>query len=272
MAETLQAHDARHTDAQDESPAVRTRISLIVPMHNEAECVDALVGRLQKLQEQHAQRYDFDFVFVDDASRDGTAERLAECAERRLAHRVVQHTQNRGIAAAISTGLRASDAELAASIDADASYDPEVVALLAPLVTGNVAMATASPYHPQGRVLNLPAWRIALSRLASRVYSVVMPQRLSCYTCCVRVYRRDAVAGCQVENDGFVGIAELAWAVLRAGYQIAEAPAVLRPRVAGVSKMRTARATVGHLRLIAHILWQRAVRSPAPRVPVTQCR
>ena len=172
-------------------------------------------------------------------------------------YRIVRHVRNRGIAAAIQTGIRAASHEIVVSMDCDGSYDPLLIAELIPKLTPGVDLVTASPYHVDGRVENVPLWRLRLSRLASRLYGIACRHKLSCYTSCFRVYRRSAVADIELENERFVGVAELLWKVLDRGGQVAEHPAMLRSRVAGQSKMRVVRASLGHLWLIGKIIAKR---------------
>ena len=68
---------------------------------------------------------------------------------------------------------------------------------------------TASPYHPDGEVKNVPGWRLLLSRGASALYRVALKQNLSTFTSCFRVYRRESVTDIAIENGNFLGIAEL---------------------------------------------------------------
>jgi dolichol-phosphate mannosyltransferase len=143
----------------------------------------------------------------------------------------------------------------------------DLVARLQP----GVDLVTASPYHRDGRVENVPHWRLALSRLASRLYGLACRHRLSCYTSCFRVYRRSAIAPIELENERFVGVAELLWKVLDRGGVVVEHPALLRSRVAGQSKMRIVRATLGHLRLIGKIAVTR-LRPKRNLTPVTPNR
>jgi dolichol-phosphate mannosyltransferase len=120
-----------------------------------------------------------------------------------------------------------------------------------PLVEQGADLVTGSPYHPQGAVRGVPAWRLRLSKLASSLYRCVLRRKLFTYTSCFRVYRRAAVADLVLSNDGFVGVAELLWQLDRRQARIAEAPAELRARTWGQSKMRTVRVAWGHVRLIA---------------------
>lgn len=239
-------------------------------MFNEAEGVAIIMANLRRLAHNLADELQLDFVLVDDGSADDTAALVIAEIEGDERFRLIQHGVNRGVAAAIFTGIRHAEQPLVASIDADGSYDPALLAEMAPLVTGDIKMATASPYHPLGEVENVPAWRIGLSKLASKLYAVVMPQRLNCYTCCFRVYDRAAILACEPKQGGFVGVAELLWNLQRRGGRVVEHPAVLRPRQFGFSKMRFTRTTLAHLRLLARIPRERVFDNIKQRLAATR--
>jgi len=228
-------------------------VTVVVPLFNERECVELLRASLARVEEALDGKYEFDFLLVDDGSTDETIALLQAVIAERPNYRLVKHEANRGIAAAIRTGIRAARHEIVVSIDCDGSYDPLLVAEMIPRLAPGVDLVTASPYHRAGLVENVPPWRLSLSRLASRMYGVVCRHKLSCYTSCFRVYRRSAVAPVVLENERFVGVAELLWKVLDRGGKVVEHPARLRARVAGQSKMRVVRAALGHLRLITKI-------------------
>ena len=78
-----------------------------------------------------------------------------------------------------------------------------------PLLTDDVDVVTASPYHPRGQVKNVPRWRLFLSKGLSRLYRLVLRQKLHTYTSCFRVYRRQAAVGIAVERGGFFGVTEM---------------------------------------------------------------
>jgi dolichol-phosphate mannosyltransferase len=201
---------------------------------------------------------------VDDGSRDETVALLEAALAGRPGRGIIKHGANRGIGAAIQTGLRAATHDVVASMDCDGSYDPALLGELIPLLTTGVDLVTASPYHVAGSVENVPMWRLRLSRLASQLYGVVCWHKLSCYTSCFRVYRKSATASIELQNEGFVGVAELLCTVLQRGGQVVEHPAMLRSRVAGVSKMRVFRASLGHLKLMSRIALGRVSRALTP--------
>jgi dolichol-phosphate mannosyltransferase len=243
--------------ARRQTAVTPVAVSVVVPLFNERECADLLIASLARIESQLGDRYAIEFILVDDGSSDETVALLQVAIAHRHGYRLIEHEANRGIAAAIQTGIRAASHEIVVSMDCDGSYDPLLIAELIPKLTPGVDLVTASPYHVDGRVENVPLWRLRLSRLASQLYGLACRHKLSCYTSCFRVYRRSAVAEIELENERFVGVAELLWKVLDRGGQVAEHPAMLRSRVAGQSKMRVVRASLGHLWLIGRIVRQR---------------
>ena len=57
-------------------------------------------------------------------------------------------------------------------------------------------VVTASPYHPDGGVANVPAYRLILSRGASFLYRVALRRDVHTYTSIFRAYRRASEAAC----------------------------------------------------------------------------
>jgi dolichol-phosphate mannosyltransferase len=243
------------------------RLAVVIPCHNEAESLAVLARELDRLAAALAGRYAVEFIFVDDGSTDATWQKLGELLGGRHDFALLRHEKNRGIAAAIATGIAAADSELVASLDADCTYAPLQLAALLARCSEEVDMVVASPYHPLGRVEGVPPWRLALSRSASACYRLVMRNKLHTYTSCVRVYRRSAVVHLPLAHSGFLGIVELLWQLDRRGGTIVECPAVLTARKTGQSKMRLGRTALAHVRFLLRAAWHRlASRVAAPEV------
>jgi dolichol-phosphate mannosyltransferase len=252
------------TIATATAPQALARLAIVVPCYNEAESIRRLADGLTRVRAALASSYETEVILIDDGSRDGTGDLLRDRFAGDPSVRVLRHATNMGIAAAIATGIRQSRSEIIASLDADCTYDPlELVGLLERLTDG-IDVVVASPYHPAGRVIGVPQWRLALSRLASRLYGLVMRNKLHTYTSCVRIYRRSSVIDLPLEYPGFVGIVELLWQLDRRGGRIAECPAVLTARTTGQSKMRIIRAVAAHLRLLTRAALSRCrISAPA---------
>jgi glycosyltransferase involved in cell wall biosynthesis len=107
-------------------------LSLVIPCYNEArhlrESVRALLEVLQST------RYDYEVLFVDDGSRDGTPALLQEICRDEPACRYLLHDRNRGRGAAFKTGFRETTGRVTGFIDIDlevhALYIPALVNLI----------------------------------------------------------------------------------------------------------------------------------------------
>lgn len=228
-------------------------MTLVVPIYNEEKNVAYLRRTLREFRARLAGRYRVHLLLVDDCSTDGTRQELERQFGKASDCRIVHHDRNRGVAAAILTGIREAGTELVASIDCDCSYDPAVLETMLPLAQTS-DMVTASPYHPDGRVRNVPGWRLFLSKSLSRLYSAVLRERIHTYTSCCRVYRRSAMLPLELRNGGFLGTAEMLIRLKVAGGRVAEVPATLESRLLGESKMKVARTIRGHLGLLAGLV------------------
>lgn len=226
---------------------------MVVPLKDEEAGLPALAPVLADLADSLRSLVDVEveFVLVDDGSVDRTWVLLQQLFAGRGDVRLVRHEHNRGLSAAIQSGIRAAASPICASIDGDLSYDPAELMHMLPLLDG-ADVVTASPYHRDGGVSGVPAWRLGLSRTLSWCYRRLLRSELRTWTSCFRVYRRAAVVDLAIEHEGFLGTAELLVRVLRRGGTVREHPCVLGVRRFGASKMKILRTIRGHLGL----LWQ----------------
>ncbi len=228
-------------------------VTVVIPCFNEELVLPYLANTLRSVEATLEPEYELSFVLVDDGSFDGTWASLHKIFGSMPNCTLVRHPENRGVAAAILTGIQRSRAEIVCSIDCDCTYDPHQLRSLIPMLEDGVDMVTGSPYHPQGQVRNVPSWRLSLSRGLSFLYRLVLRQSLATYTSCFRVYRRDAVVDLPIREGGFLGVAEMLGLLDLRGARIVESPAVLEVRLLGRSKLKILRTAAGHLRLLARL-------------------
>ena len=100
--------------------ADRCDISIILPVFNEAQNLEPLLGRLRSLNLPRAE-----ILVVDDGSSDGSS----EIAEKKGV-RVIRHPYNIGNGAAIKSGIRAARGRLLVLMDGDGQHRPEEIPLL----------------------------------------------------------------------------------------------------------------------------------------------
>lgn len=237
-------------------PAKRQQVSIVVPIFNEEDGVELLRERLLRLKELLDPNFDSEFIFVDDGSRDATVARLRQhFGATNLLFQIIEHRTNRGVGAAFRSGFAEANGALICTIDADCSYSPEgLISLLDSLRSTRADIAVASPYHPQGGVDGVPAWRLALSRGCSILYRRLSPLKLYTYTSIFRAYRREVVRTVAFKSDGFVSASEILIAAGRRGFAVTEVPMVLRARSVGRSKMKVLRTIFSHVGMLATMI------------------
>lgn len=228
--------------------------SLVVPCYQEADALEAFGALLPTLAVD-------EIVFVDDGSTDSTAVRLRDLAAADPRVRVETHAANRGVGAAMRTGLAAAVGDVVVVYDADRTYPPGDVARLIAAVEAGADVATASPFAPGGSAPDVPWARLWLSRGAALAYRhVVGPRarRVATFTCAFRAYRRDWIPRLAFASDGFGAAGEILGAALLGGARVVEVPSRLRARHEGRSKMRVLPALGEHLGVLARLGRRRA--------------
>jgi polyisoprenyl-phosphate glycosyltransferase len=101
-------------------------VSVVLPCYNERDNLDPLSERLAPLLEKLAGGR-FEVIVVDDASTDGSAERLDALAAADPRFKVIHFSRNFGHQAALSAGLDASTGDAVVLMDADLQDPPEVI-------------------------------------------------------------------------------------------------------------------------------------------------
>lgn len=107
------------------APAQRTPtlLSVVAPVYNEEELIDAFVARASAAVADH----DYELILVNDGSADSTPQKLDRIAERDPRVRVVHLSRNFGHQAALTAGLEHAIGDVVAMIDADLQDPPELI-------------------------------------------------------------------------------------------------------------------------------------------------
>jgi dolichol-phosphate mannosyltransferase len=248
-------------------------IVILIPCFNEEESLPQLVERMgAALPEIRAVSADsnIEVLLFDNGSTDETfrvMQRLASQPPFRIHH----SAENLNVGGALRESLRLSRADTIVTMDADCTYDPCQIPLLLRSLSMGHDIVTGSPYHPRGRVLNVPAWRLFLSRTLSFFYRRVCPLQLWTYTSLFRAYRRTAIDRIRWESNGFLSTAEILVEASAARLAVSEVPTTLSVRRFGVSKIRTAQVVRDHLRYVFSVAVRRArgkLRAPRAMAPL----
>ena len=210
-------------------------LTVVVPTFNERTNVPLLVARLQRTLDG----IDWEVIFVDDNSPDGTAAAVRALGETDARVRCIRRIGRRGLAGACLEGMLASQARFVAVMDADLQHDETLLAaMLARLRPGDVDLAVASRYADAGSAEGLAGRRASYSRwstdLARRLLRVELSDPMSGFF----MLRRGAVEELApaLSSQGFKILLDIV-ATARGSLRIAELPYVFRERQHGESKL-----------------------------------
>lgn len=223
-------------------------VTVIVPCYNEQDGLPSLLTRLAALQQDGG--HGWDVLFVDDGSGDATFAQLLGSASRVPWARVLRHPTNLGLGAALRTGFACTVSPIVCTIDSDCTYPPERLPELVKLVEAGADIATASAWHPASRAAEGSRVRIALSRVVSELYKLLIGQDVHTFTCLFRAYRRDALERIRFRSDGFAAVAEIMLRGMLSGLRVGEVPMQLEARRFGESKLKLGDAIMAHATLL----------------------
>ena len=169
--------------------------SIVIPVHNEEESIIPLFARIVETME--AQEWDFEIVFVDDASTDGSFALLEQIASLDSRVVVVQLRRNFGQTAALAAGFDYARGEVIVSMDGDFQHDPADLPLLIEKI--HQGYDIVSGWRKQ-RVDNYFTRRLpsAIANWAMRVLSGV---RLHDFGTTFKAYRRETIRGIHLYGD-----------------------------------------------------------------------
>jgi dolichol-phosphate mannosyltransferase len=214
------------------------QLSIIVPTFNEAGNV---VG-LRDLVDTALGDIDWELVYVDDDSPDGTADRVREMAQSDPRVRCIQRIGRRGLSTACIEGVLASSAPIVAVIDADHQHDERLLPRMYELVSGGeVDVAVGSRYVESGGTGEWDASRARISRAATRLSHFVLKVDLHDPMSGFFMIRHDAFVACVragVSGVGFKILLDL-FATSPKPLRFRELPYQFRNRASGESKLDT---------------------------------
>ncbi|HSD09541.1 MAG TPA: glycosyltransferase family 2 protein, partial [Candidatus Binatia bacterium] len=102
------------------------RISVVIPCFNETEVIDTTIARLLQFCDSEPS-HEFELIFVDDGSRDHTAQKIASHAARDARIRLIRLSRNFGHQVAVTAGVDATEGDAVVLIDADLQDPPHLI-------------------------------------------------------------------------------------------------------------------------------------------------
>jgi len=201
-------------------------VSIVVPFYNEAENVPLLAERVVSVLAGLAD-YDYECLFVNDGSTDGTREALDALAAANPAIRPLHMARNFGQSAALIAGMRRARGEFILTLDGDLQNDPADFPRFLELLQDHDCVCGYRANRNDTWVRKLS------SRVANRVRNAVLHDGIRDSGCGSKGFRRT----CIPHLVAFNGVHRFfAVFVRNAGLSIVECPVTHHARRHGVSK------------------------------------
>lgn len=102
-------------------------LDIIVPVFNEESCINETIKRLENVRENLNSELDVNFVFVNDGSKDETANIITTYGQNNKYAKLINFSRNFGHQIAVTAGLDNTNADYVAIIDADLQDPPELI-------------------------------------------------------------------------------------------------------------------------------------------------
>jgi glycosyltransferase involved in cell wall biosynthesis len=204
-------------------PVARKRLLVIMPALNEAATIGPV---LQRVPRSIPGVDSVELLVVDDGSTDDTVKlSLAAGAS------VISHGKNRGVGAAMQTGLDEAvrrRVDFAVNVDSDGQFAPEdIPTLLAPLVAGETDFATASRFKDPKLVPDMPTVKRFGNWGMARMVSYIVGQKFDDVSCGFRAYTRETLLQL-VLSGAFTYTQEMLLVLGQKGMRMLEVPMVVR--------------------------------------------
>jgi dolichol-phosphate mannosyltransferase len=218
------------------TPIDPSRVAVVVPAYNER-------GKIGQVVRKVPRRLVGTLIVVDDASGDGTSDEARAAG----ADQVIRHEQNRGVGAAIRTGLFAAHRagiEFGAILSGDDQHEPEELErVLAPLFAGEADLVQGSRWLPGGATPGISSERRWLTHWYAHLFRWASGFPCTDGTNGLRGFRLAMLEDARLRLDqSWLDRYELEpyllFQAVRAGYRVREVPVTVRYHSRGTTKMR----------------------------------
>ncbi|MEB2793758.1 MAG: glycosyltransferase family 2 protein [Caldisphaeraceae archaeon] len=211
------------------------KVSIIIPTYNESKNIAHLIERIKSSLKECCT---YEIIVVDDNSPDGTSEIVKEMSKVNGNIRLLVREEKRGLSSAVIDGIKISSGEYIVVMDADLQHPPEVIPkLVRKLIEDKVDIVVASRYKKGGGVERWSAIRKAMSRGASLIAKLLVPEanRTSDPMSGFFAFRKKSINIENVKPIGYKILLELLYSNPKA--KVSDIAYIFGKRYAGSSKL-----------------------------------
>lgn len=224
--------------------------SVIIPVKDEAENIEALIEEIEEVMEPLAlmQKQPWEMIVVEDGSTDDSPKILRRLSEKKSYLRVLFFSKNFGQSSAFDAGFRAAKGSFVISLDGDGQNAPSDI----PRLLEHTQKADLICGWRKDR--KDPISKKITSKFANFVRSRLCKDGIHDTGCSLKVYRR----ACLEKIKLFQGMHRFLPALfVMEGFRVFEVPVQHRPRMAGKSKYHFFNRFLGPISDLLAIIWMR---------------
>jgi glycosyltransferase involved in cell wall biosynthesis len=172
------------------------KISLSVPVYNEREALTPLFEKVQRVMRAHYGD-DWEIIFVNDGSHDGSEKLLDDLASKNPEVKVVHFRRNFGQTAAMMAGFDFARGETIIPLDGDGQNDPEDIPRIVAKLDEGYEVCSGWRKDRQDNALqrNIP------SIFANKLISIVSGVELHDFGCSLKAYRTEVIKGVRLYGE-----------------------------------------------------------------------
>jgi len=174
------------------------KLSVVMPIYNEQATLRQVVERVLSVP------LEIELICVDDGSRDGSLDLLAELQKQHQQMRVFLQPHNMGKGAALRRGIQEATGDFVIIQDADLEYDPgDYPAVLEPLLQGKADVVYGSRFLGSAPHRVLYFWHSVGNWFLTLVSNCLTNINLTDMETCYKVFRREVIQSIPIEEDRF---------------------------------------------------------------------